>query len=109
MTFPIDSSGPGRPARRLGKSPGESRGAFSEHEVANLPVPAGPARTVPRTPANDTHAIFAAHLLGQDGQKRGLRAGPSLIDAARSLYNRTEWSGERDRRANKGGSAKTDV
>ena len=42
-------------------------------------------------------------------QRRGLRAGPSIHDIARSAYNKTEWSGSYDRRARKGRAARTEV
>jgi hypothetical protein len=41
---------------------------------------------------------FAAHLLGQDGQKRGLRGGAPVLDRARAAYLGAEYSGENDRR-----------
>ena len=47
--------------------------------------------------------------LGQDGQKRGLRAGPLHIEAARGAYNKVEWSGSKDRRARAGRKAKTEI
>lgn len=71
---------------------------------ANLPVPVGP---VPRTrtyrddrrhPASE----FATQLIGQDGERRGLRAGPPAFDAARAAYNSVEWSGPYDRRKPRG-------
>jgi hypothetical protein len=88
-----------------------SRGAESEEdaqaaEPARLPVPVGPAVSVPRPELNDGEASFAAQLMGQDGQKRGLRAGQPLLDAARKLYSQVEWSGARDRRARKGRKAR---
>lgn len=36
---------------------------------------------------------FAAHLLGQDGQRRGLRGGAPVLAAARSAYLEAEYSG----------------
>jgi hypothetical protein len=81
----------------------------AETEASNLPVPVDRvSRILPRE-ADDGHAIFAAQLIGQDGQKRGLRAGPEVIDVAKTAYNRTEWSGAKDRRAPKGGKAKTEI
>jgi hypothetical protein len=81
----------------------------SEAEVVRLPVPLDRAsRILPRAP-EDSHAAFAAQLMGQDGQKRGLRAGPELFDAAKATYNRTEYSGANDRRAPKGAKAKTEI
>ena len=69
--------------------------------LENLPVPVGPVLTLysrqdERFP-RDTEV--EAQLLGQDGERRGLRAGPSLLDFARSAYSRIEWSGTYDRRA----------
>ena len=54
------------------------------------------ARLSPRTsrPANP----YAAQLLGQDGQKRGLRGGTPVLEAARSAYLGAEYCGENDRR-----------
>ena len=81
----------------------------AEAEVVHLPVPVDRvSRIMPRA-QEDAHAAFAAQLIGQDGQKRGLRGGPQVIDAARGAYNRVEYSGPADRRAPKGGAAKTQI
>jgi len=45
---------------------------------------------------------YAAQLLGQDGQKRGLRGGAPVLDAARSAYLGAEYCGEHDRRPPRG-------
>ena len=45
---------------------------------------------------------YAAQLLGQDGQRRGLRGGAPALDAARSAYLGAEYSGENDRRPTSG-------
>jgi hypothetical protein len=75
-----------------------------------LPVPVDAPRAIPRTPPRPQGAAaFAAQLMGQDGARRGLKAGPELFDAAKSTYVKTEWSGAKDRRARKGRIAKTDV
>lgn len=74
-------------------------------------VPAGPVIT-PRSirdGARPGDSGFEAQLLGQDGERRGLRAGPSLVDRAQSAYNRIEWSGAYDRRARKGRATRTDI
>lgn len=109
MTSPIDPIRRGARLRRSGKA-AERAEAASEAERSGLPVPVGPARTVP--PAAEipgSAAEFDAQLLGQEGQKRGLRAGPAVIDGAKASYNRVEWSGSKDRRARKGRIAKTEV
>ena len=80
-----------------------------EAEVVRLPVPVDRvSRILPRDDG-DAHAAFAAQLMGQDGAKRGLRAGPELFDSARGAYNRTEWSGTKDRRGPLGGQARTKI
>lgn len=79
--------------------------------ASNLPVPIDPV-TPPRTFRDERprgYAEFAAQIIGQGGERRGLRAGPSLMDAARDAYNRTEWSGRYDRRARKGGTTREDI
>jgi hypothetical protein len=80
-----------------------------EAEVVRLPVPIERvSRILPRNDG-DAHAAFSAQLMGQDGLKRGLRAGTEVIDTAKSLYNRTEWSGAKDRRTPTGGRARTKI
>ncbi|MBQ1541614.1 hypothetical protein C5708_17065 [Caulobacter sp. CCUG 60055] len=78
--------------------------------ASGLPIPVSPVRAEEPTPAADRAApVFAAHLLGQGQQKRGLRGGPETLEQARSSYLKTEWSGPADRRARKGRLTKTDV
>jgi hypothetical protein len=52
---------------------------------------------------------FAAQIIGQHGERRGLRAGPSLLEQARDAYNRTEWSGSYDRRARSGRATREEI
>jgi hypothetical protein len=54
-------------------------------------------------------AAFAAQLLGQGGQKRGLRGGRETLDKARSAYLEAEWSGPADRRLRAGRITKTEI
>lgn len=75
-------------------------------EVVRLPVPVDRVSRIRPRAEEDAHAAFAAQLMGQDGAKRGLRAGPELFDVARVTYNRTEWSGSKDRRTPKGAKAR---
>lgn len=77
---------------------------------AGPPVAVGPTaspRTFKDEPRSGLSAVVA-QLMGQSGERRGLRAGASLLDTARDAYNRTEWSGSYDRRARKG-SRKRDI
>lgn len=79
--------------------------------ATNLPVPVEPvepARSF-RHERRRGVAEFAAQLIGQDAQRRGLRAGPTAIDTAHSAYRRVEWSGRYDRRARTGRVAREEI
>jgi hypothetical protein len=78
----------------------------TEAAATNLPAPISPARTIPpKTPVASAASIEAQLI----GERRGLRAGASLIDRAKVTYNKVEWSGSKDRRAPKGRAAKTEI
>ena len=55
------------------------------------------------------YAYFNAQVMGQGGQRRGLRAGPLAIEAAQGAYLEREYSGPSDRRPPAGILAKTAV
>jgi len=96
--------------RKAAKAQTDAADEAPEAEVVRLPVPVDRvSRILPRDEKSDGQAAFAAQLMGQDGQKRGLKAGAEVIGAAKTLYNRTEWSGSKDRRAPAGGTAKTKI
>ena len=79
--------------------------------ATNLPVPVSPV-SPPRSFRDERprgYAEFAAQVIGQGGERRGLRAGPSLLERAREAYNRAEWSGTADRRARKGRTAREEI
>jgi len=63
----------------------------------------------PRETRRAGFAGFAAQILGQGGQKRGLRGGPETLDRARSTYLGAEWSGLADRRPRPGRITKTEI
>ena len=50
-----------------------------------------------------------AQLLGQGGQKRGLKGGQEVLEKARATYLEREFSGRFDRRPRKGKITKTEV
>jgi len=109
---PMSSIDPIRRAQRLRRAARPEADREEDAVVQSaLPVPVEPARTVPppqsEPPAGG--AAFDAQLMGQTGEKRGLRAGPSLMDRASQSYNRAEWSGAKDRRGPKGARAKTEI
>jgi hypothetical protein len=109
MTSSIDPTRRSGPVRRTRKSAPERSEAASEADASNMPVPVGRAETVPPATPVDGGAAIHAHLLGQTGARRGLRAGATIVDTANSAYNKAEWSGSKDRRAPKGRVAKTDI
>jgi hypothetical protein len=63
----------------------------------------------PPPPRRGAFATFAAHVMGQTGQKRGLRGGQEVLDNARSTYLGTEYSGPADRRPRAGLIKKTEI
>jgi hypothetical protein len=79
----------------------------AEDEVVQ--VQEEPAATPPPPPRRAAYATFAAHLMGQSGQKRGLRGGQEVLDSARSTYLGTEYSGQADRRTRAGRLNKTEI
>lgn len=68
-----------------------------------------PARPAPAPAADPGAAVFAAQMIGQTGQRRGLKGGPPVLDAARSAYLGTEHSGAAERRPQPGKAKDTDV
>lgn len=98
-------------ARRAARAQADRSEEAFPASSANLPVAVGPA-VAPRSFRDERRrgdSEFSAQVMGQDGQRRGLRAGPSLLDIARDAYNRTEYSGSYDRRARKGRATRTDI
>ena len=86
--------------RRTKRSEPERPEKAAQGEIIHLPVPVERVRRIdPRAQRRPAEAAFAAHLIGQDGEKRGLRAGPELMIRAERAYNRAEYSGANDRRA----------
>ena len=78
-----------------------------ERRKPKLPVPvAGPPS--PPLP-EDGAAAFTAQLIGQGGEKRGLKGGKPVLDKARHAYVEAEWTGPNDRRLKAGKIAKTEV
>lgn len=68
-----------------------------------------PARPAPTPPVDASPAAFAAQLLGQSGQKRGLKGGPPVLGAARNTYLGAEYSGPSERRPKPGKATDTDI
>lgn len=91
----------------------ERRAASASRALVPVEFPAEtaepPARPAPAPPAESGAAVFAAQMIGQTGQRRGLKGGPPVLDAARSAYLGTEHSGAGERRPQPGKAKDTDV
>jgi hypothetical protein len=101
---------PGAPRRRRTDAlalPSPARPSSEQPADAPEPPLAAAPRAVPDPRGPD--AVFAAQVLGQDGQKRGLRGGPEILQKAQASYLGAEWSGGADRRAKKGSKTKTEI
>ncbi len=106
MTFRIDRT---RVAVSARSAPGaeDCRREAKPATQALVPLPVEPVRSpLHHDRRRDSGAAFEAQLMGQDGQKRGLRAGQPLFDQARGAYCRAEWSGTYDRRRRTGRQAR---
>jgi len=107
--------GPTVQERREGDRRGRDRRAAKAEEASRAVVPAGERVDHAASPAKPAvsplapPALFAAQVLGQKGQKRGLKGGPPVLDAARSTYLGAEYSGKRDRRPRVGKAAQTEI
>jgi hypothetical protein len=112
MNGPIDPIQRARAARRALPAPRDAASdsgrpeADGEEDVTFVrdeqPAP-------PPQPRRGAFATFAAHVMGQSGQKRGLRGGQEVLDNARSTYLGTEYSGTADRRPKAGLIKKTEI
>ncbi len=78
---------------------------------SQLPVPLQPVAAEPASERGRPSADpgFAAQALGQGGQKRGLKGGEPVLEAARKSYLHTQWSGPGDRRMPAGVIRKDEV
>ena len=114
MTDPISPIGgaPGvqRVTRRSFADDEATDAGGAEGGEAQLPmvIEQPPEPTPPRS-RRAALAAFAAQLMGQGGQRRGLRGGPETLDKARAAYLEAEWSGPSDRRLTTGRIAKTEI
>ena len=82
----------------------------NSRDLVPVDTPAEPAAR-PASPAARPSAdpAFSAQLMGQDGQKRGLKGGAPVLDAARSTYLGREYSGSNERRPTAGKTTKTEI
>ncbi len=108
MNGPIDPIRRAQSARRALPAPRDDHPEVAGDEDVTFVRDEQPAPPPP-PPRRGAFATFAAHLMGQSGQKRGLRGGQEVLDAARSTYLGTEYSGTADRRPKAGLIKKTEI
>ena len=96
-------------ARRAGQLRADGPPPTETTKLPALIDPPAPSARPQRAERRQGDVEFSAQLIGQEGQKRGLRGGSPVLDAARTSYNGIEWSGAWDRRARKGRRARADV
>ena len=105
MAVPPVTPAPGVRAVRRGRMLALRRSledfAGGSDEAGAGPPAAAPGPGAPAAPVG-------AQLLGER-QRRGLRAGPEVLEQARSTYLQTEYAGPRDRRPRKGQITRTEV
>jgi hypothetical protein len=116
MTDPIRPVGASAAARRVARRAAVEARADGKSDAetgrgARLPAPTQtePADEPDPKARRSALAAFAAQLIGQGGQKRGLRGGAETLDQARATYLETEWSGPSDRRLQTGRITKTEI
>jgi len=90
-------------------SRGEAEASESRELVLVGPVSDPQPSAKPAAPIPVPPAAFTAQIIGQKGQKRGLRGGPPVLEAARTTYLETEYSGENDRRPVPGQETETEI
>ena len=84
-----------------------------ESSRALVPLDPQPAKAdspaSPAAPKPSADPAFSVQLMGQGGQKRGLKGGAPVLDAARSTYLGREYSGAKERRPPAGKTTKTEI
>jgi hypothetical protein len=109
MNGPIDPIRRAQAARRALPAPRDADRPEADGEEDVTFVRDEQPTPPPRDSRRGAFATFAAHLMGQSGQKRGLRGGQEVLDTARSTYLGTEYSGPADRRPKAGLIKKTEI
>lgn len=106
MSDPIDPASGVAKERRAKERRRTDRRQSERRRIRKLLLPAAPPAECDDGPGE---AAFTAQLLGQEGQKRGLRGGVPVLEEARHAYLDAEWLGRSDRRQKTGKTAKTDI
>ena len=106
MTDPTTPIGSATDRRARERRAAERRKPAESRAVMVIAEPAAPA---PEAADVTAEAAFTAQVLGQSGQKRGLKGGPPVLEQARSAYLGAAYSGPSDRRPPPGRVTKTKI
>jgi len=114
MTGPVDPIGRAPNTRRQRRRADDP--PPHDVETGGYPVPAlteaaaqSEPEPAPRPPPKGAYSPFAAHMIGQDNRRRGLKGGQPVLDEARARYLGAEYSGPADRRPQPGRITKTEI
>jgi hypothetical protein len=81
-----------------------------EPGTALILAPNPPPEAAEQAPSDPgAEAAYTAQVLGQTGQKRGLKGGPPVLEQARSAYLEAAYSGPLDRRPPPGRVTRTRI
>jgi hypothetical protein len=106
MSEPVDPIRDPTERRLLQRRAGDRRRSSPGTALILAPSPTAPE---PEDSEPLAEAAFTAQVLGQNGQKRGLKAGQPALEQARSAYLEAEYSGRTDRRPTPGRVTKTEI
>jgi hypothetical protein len=109
MSEHVDPVQPVLPERRWRFRRREDLRANEVADGSALPEPVADAEAPDLRERMSGFAAFAAQLLGQPGQKRGLKGGPETLEKARTAYLEAEYSGPGDRRIPTGRITETEA
>ena len=107
MSEPIDPIRDASERRSRERRAVERRKPGTALVLAPNPTPEPEPEAV--APDSQAEAAFTAQMLGQSGQKRGLKGGQPVLEQARSAYLEAAYSGPLDRRPAPGGMTKTKI
>lgn len=106
MTDPTAAIGRPNDRRARERRADERRKPSTSTALIVLPNPPPPE---PEPPEPVAEAAFTAQVLGQSGQKRGLKGGTPVLEQARSAYLGAAYSGPDDRRPPPGRVTRTKI
>ena len=106
MSDPVDPTRGADERRSRERRAGPRRKPAAAMKLLAAPTSRSEPAPAPTEPVAE--AAFTAQMLGQTGQKRGLKGGPPVLEQARTAYLGAAYSGPSDRRPRPGRVTKTE-